>query len=413
MMRTRTFQARNAQEAAAQIRATLGPEAVVLQVRKVPAQGLAGLFQRPRVEVVAAVPEPDLAEETRGALELLRRELAELRALVEKPAAAAAAAAQPIYDSLDTPPEPGEWAAFFLRLGLLPPYARQLATAVRPTESSAEAPSPRETSAALRSVLQRIWRAPDPLHRDCLQVLVGAPGVGKTTALCKWLARLILRENQSARVWWADGERPNLPENLRLHAELLGVPVERWREGRFSRKGGGAAEVPPDGGISSAEANPAPARPGEVPADAPPRSHWEFLDLPGVPWQDRAAVEALRRRAQAWGPVQWHVVVSAAYDVRIILQQVQAYSVLPLSGIIVTHVDEQPALGRLWNLLCGTNCSVRYLAGGQNIPGEFSVATPAALGPAILWAETADGRASAALAGAGKPSAMQGVADWQ
>jgi flagellar biosynthesis GTPase FlhF len=137
------------------------------------------------------------------------------------------------------------------------------------------------------------------------------------------------------------------------------------------------------------------------------------LDLPGIPWQNRAALEALRRRAQAWGPVQWHVVVSAAYDVRLMLQQVQAYSVLPLAGVIVTHVDEQPALGKLWNLLCGTNCSVRFLAGGQNIPGEFSLATPAALGPAILWAEMADISPTAAPAAAGKASAMQGVADWQ
>jgi flagellar biosynthesis protein FlhF len=381
MMRTQTFYARNAREAVAQIRETLGPQAVVLQVRKVRAQGLAGWLGRPRIEVVAALPEPDTTAQTQDVLAQVKRELAELRALVERQQTGPVAAPLPTEMEPDCPPEPGELTDFLLRMGLLPRYARQLAAALRMTEAPQGGVTHRGLLAALQSLLQERWRAPAPLQRDCLQVLVGAPGVGKTTALCKWLARLVLRENQSARVWCADGERPNLSESLRLQAELLGVPVARL----------GAAGLPSS-----------PSR----------ENHWQFVDMPGVSWQNRAAVEALRQRAETWGPVQWHVVVSAAYDTRLMLQQVEAFACLPLAGVIVTHVDEQPHLGKLWNLLCGTNCSVRFLAGGQNIPGEFSPATPAALGPAILWAESAPWAASTAVGAAGKASAMQGVADW-
>ena len=51
------FVAASAEEAVAQIRARLGPEAVVLNVRPLPAHGLARLWQKPMIEVLAYRPE--------------------------------------------------------------------------------------------------------------------------------------------------------------------------------------------------------------------------------------------------------------------------------------------------------------------------------------------------------------------
>ena len=44
-------------QAVAQIRARLGPDAVVLNVRPLPANGLARLWQKPMIEVLAHVPD--------------------------------------------------------------------------------------------------------------------------------------------------------------------------------------------------------------------------------------------------------------------------------------------------------------------------------------------------------------------
>src|SRR5262245_52326821 len=51
------FIAESAQDAVAQIRARLGAEAVVLNVRQLPADGLAKLWKSPRIEVLAYKPE--------------------------------------------------------------------------------------------------------------------------------------------------------------------------------------------------------------------------------------------------------------------------------------------------------------------------------------------------------------------
>ena len=58
------FIADSAADAVAQIRERLGPQAVVLNVRRLPAAGLSRLWQKPRIEVLACVPE--LAAKARG-----------------------------------------------------------------------------------------------------------------------------------------------------------------------------------------------------------------------------------------------------------------------------------------------------------------------------------------------------------
>ena len=55
-MKIYTFIADSAPEAVAQIRAQLGPEAVVLNVRKIEANGIGKLWKKPQIEVLAHLP---------------------------------------------------------------------------------------------------------------------------------------------------------------------------------------------------------------------------------------------------------------------------------------------------------------------------------------------------------------------
>ena len=80
-MQLHTFAADSAADAIAQIREQLGPEAVILSVKKLPAPGLGRLWQRPRIELLACVPDkPGPAPDTLGEI---KTELAELRLLYE------------------------------------------------------------------------------------------------------------------------------------------------------------------------------------------------------------------------------------------------------------------------------------------------------------------------------------------
>src|SRR5580692_5003149 len=85
-MQPTSFIASSAEEAVAQIRSKLGPEAVVLNVRPLPANGLARIWQKPMIEVLAYAPEeqtaptPPISE----ALAEFRQQLQDIKQQVER-----------------------------------------------------------------------------------------------------------------------------------------------------------------------------------------------------------------------------------------------------------------------------------------------------------------------------------------
>ncbi len=195
-----------------------------------------------------------------------------------------------------------------------------------------------------RSLLARCWRNPRPIERHTLHALIGPAGSGKTTTLCKWLTQSALVEGRVARVWRLDGATANLAESLSVYCEILGLPVERsWQ---------GAGPVEEDIG---------------------------FIDLPGVDWRQPLPVKELAAHLKQLGNPQLHLVLNGAYETATLLAQVRAFAGLPITDLVVTHLDEESRWGKLWNLALGTNYSIRYFATGQNIPGDFCAATAEAI----------------------------------
>src|ERR1051325_10783317 len=75
-MKTTAFVAESAAQALAQIRAELGPAAVVVDVRRLPGTGLSRLWQKPRIQVLAGIPDKESAENK--PLNALLQKIAEL-----------------------------------------------------------------------------------------------------------------------------------------------------------------------------------------------------------------------------------------------------------------------------------------------------------------------------------------------
>jgi flagellar biosynthesis GTPase FlhF len=155
----------------------------------------------------------------------------------------------------------------------------------------------------------------------------------------------VLLEGRTARAWRLDAAVANTAESLSVYCDVLGVPLERsWQAGR----------EPVDKGL-------------------------RFIDLPGVDWRDRAAIGLLGEQLRRYLVPHVHLVLNGAYEVNLLLAQARAFESLPVEDLIITHLDEEPRWGKLWNLVLGTNYSVRFLSAGQNIPGEFLTASADAL----------------------------------
>ncbi len=405
------FLARDTADAIAQVRSRLGPEAVWVGLRQVPAGGLSRLWRRPLLEVRAALPDnapgaqqaakpsagiallpvapsagaspssryseptpaaqqqPLLRRHKRGTTKAgppgskrprarvtrrERRHSGSEPAATPSPETSNVPVTAPVTDAAADGGPPGlggRWrsGAVLQQLGLQPILVEKVLERAR-SKHGEEPPAVFADEMALtRTALASFWRAASEVEGRSPQIhaFIGPPGSGKTTVLCKWLAKSVLTERRPARVWRLDSRAANFGGLLDFYAEVLGVQVEReWK---------GAA------GLAGCQG--------------------AFVDLPGVNLQDATAVEQLQAQLVALAGAQTHLVLNAAYEVPVLLAQARAFDDWPVSDLILTHLDEEKRLGKLWNFLLGTKFSVGFLSGGQNVPGEFSAATPELLIP--------------------------------
>ncbi len=375
-MKVFQFIAESAPEAVQQIRRQLGPHAVVLNVRKLPASGISRLWSKSRIEVLAGIKgeENQLANEPimSGRLDTFDEPVV---GSPVQPSDSVATGSPRADDVLKTPPAPEEkksslmngadlfhqqversvaepirmehgmgqgWQleSMLLNMGLAPVHAHRVVDRLRARHGSSPGSLRDEISQAC-ALLADLWEEkPFSNQSSSVHVFVGPAGSGKTTALCKWLTQATLLAGHSAQVWRLDGATANTAESLSVYGEILGVPVAR---------------------SLSFEDKP--------PADV------AFIDLPGVDWKDASAVRDLAVRLTELPSAQVHLVLNAAYESSILVAQAKAFMCLPIQDIVLTHLDEELRWGKLWNLVLGTNYRIGWLSAGQNIPGIFKPAS--------------------------------------
>lgn len=335
-MKIVAFQAKDANTALTQIHAELGPEAVVVSVRRLPPDGIARLWQRHgKIEVTACVPQK-LPEKEPVATE--RNEPAENRFVRQDP-----------FDTSATKSPSDRWRtiSWLQSKGLLPTFVEQLEQKIRLLHGECPPATPEKEWVAVTDLIVCHWR---PARQEMAgtgrpHVFIGPPGSGKTTALCKWLVSSVLVNERSVRVWRLDGETANTSEILSLHCESLSVPIERFWDG------------------------------------PPPSADLLLVDLPGIEGHSGNAIAALHEQITLLPEPHIHLVLNAACESSILFEQFHAFESFAPEDIIFTHLDEELQRVKLWNFVLGTNCPISFLGTGQKIPGEFRRAEPALLFP--------------------------------
>jgi flagellar biosynthesis protein FlhF len=332
-MPTHTFIADSANAAVEQIRNELGPSAVVLSVRKLPRNGLSRLIGKDRIEVVASVddsarssvpalaPAPIAAPVSRDPVIDLQ---AEVRALKQQFA--------DMRREWNAPLAANDWLSQYLNDRAILPCFRETIAAGLPARARED---------QVEDVLRSKWRSEPQLNGAAVHIFVGVPGSGKSTVLCKMLAQTCLVERHAATLYQLDTHLANSSSKPAIFAEIVGAQYERTMPLAFER-----------------------------------REESVFIDLPGVSLGDEKGLNALRPVIQAFGVPEIHLVVNGAYEAVHLLEQVRFFSEIGITGLIVSHLDEETRWGKVWNLVLGTNFVVRHLSLGQNVPGGLMCATP-------------------------------------
>ena len=349
------FTVRSAEQAVELIRERLGPTARVLSVRAVEASGLKRLFSGPRLEVIAEIPLPNAdraPESPRLRVSSAEPAMPEFEAEIDRataeensanradaPAPNAprpAVTPRPFYRGEEnrTPPPPMGLSGLLRRSGLTETALNRLQAGPNWDELTT-LPLHRalaETSRLLREQVDTRPQRP-PLSRAAF---LGTPGVGRTTALCKWIAQEVFRRGRIGHVVSVEFDRPNPLGPLPVFSEALGVPLAHF---------------------------PCETRPA-VPGG------FVYFDLPGISSRqskENAATRAFLDREQITERV---LVLNAAYDRASMRDAYAAGRDLGATHVVFTHLDEVPQWGKLWDYLFDTTIEPLFLATGPSLTGD-------------------------------------------
>lgn len=310
------FTVASANQAAQVIRDQLGENVRVLSVRTVPRRGISGLFGSSQLEVVAQIAGP-----------------------VSAPVAEETPAARP-----DTSRRYGAPGAGFST-------EQSLARLLRRGGFSA-------------SLIQRLEQSPAwislnelPLHRALVETgrhlcelaaarhqaepltraaFLGTAGVGRTTALCKWLSGELFRRAKLGHVVTAEFDRPSPTGPLSVFCEAMGVPLAHF------------------------PASTEPATPGG----------FVYFDMPGISLRNPAENEPIREFLDREQVKQRVLVLNAAYDTSSLRTAYAAGRDLGATHVVFTHLDEVTQWGRLWDYILEGELIPLFLATGPSLTGE-------------------------------------------
>ena len=402
-MQVQRFRKPTVREALAEVRQSLGPEALVISTLMVPMRGWRRITGRREVEVTAAgtamLSETRLDDVGGGrATSLPRDAAASLARGGETPAFArgsgaaavprrrgssavargggapahggkasakhvwAGASAPHVWDDDETqvplvmptsaPPDAALGADVVARLiaaGLDRGLASEVAAALPP--KGRRDPSERVLVETLAGRLGPLVAGPEPLAP--IEVFVGPPGAGKTTTIAKLAAQMRARHEARPTLVAADGYRVGAVEQLRLYADILGLPFVVARTALDLERAVATARRPML--VDTA---------GRSPADRGVRDLFDVLSgHPGV---------------------RTHLVLPAALSGRDAARLLDRYGAAAPGRVVLSKVDETESAGALIALLRSRQLQVSWIGCGQSVPEDLVRATGRLLAAGLL-----------------------------
>ena len=333
---------RSAEEAVRVIRDRLGESAKVISVRQVGGEGLKRFISSPKLEVIAEVPaSPDPTALTTDSLTEEHKNAASGE---EPPVREKKNLSLPeiIGRSPNNSSEEEDSKVKNDKISLLKKAGFDEGLLSEITSwSNWQGVRDESLADALKEITvglsQRFQSVPSKPTSDRI-ALIGSPGVGKTTTLCKFLAHEVFMNKKIPHVLKIENGVPNPDDALRIFCEVIGVTLYREPE-----------KIPP--------------------VD---RGHPLFVDFPGLALNQIDDWINTKNSLDDLGIDTRVLVVNGAYDKTILSKNVRNAEHLGATHLAITHFDELSNSTKLWPLIMHGNLSPLCICNGQNITGDFT-----------------------------------------
>lgn len=198
---------------------------------------------------------------------------------------------------------------------------------------------------ALSELTQRVTVPPtDIVEKGGVFALVGPTGVGKTTTIAKMAARYALNHGtKGIALITTDNYRIGAQEQLRTYGRILGAPVRVVNDAADLRK---ALKSLYDKQLI-------------------------LIDTAGMSQRDMRLTEQFAMLSEGSSLIKTYLVVSAAAQVQVLDETVQAYKKAVLDGCIISKVDESCSLGGVLSTVTQHQLPIAYLSDGQRVPEDL------------------------------------------
>ncbi|MBR9874242.1 flagellar biosynthesis protein FlhF [Vibrio sp. J1-1] len=232
------------------------------------------------------------------------------------------------------------------RMGVSPELADQMACYIP------EDTKPARAWKALLSLVADQIHIPkqDILKRGGVVALLGPTGVGKTTTVAKLAARAAMEYGaDNVALVTTDTYRIGAHEQLSIYGRIMGCPV------RVAKDSKELADV-----IYQLR-----------------NRRLILVDTAGMGQRDVRLTEQLDTLMQESGEViHSYLVLPATAQRRVLQETLDHFRRIPLSGCIMTKLDESLSLGEFISVVIQNALPVAYIANGQRVPEDIVIAQP-------------------------------------
>ncbi|MDY0299982.1 MAG: flagellar biosynthesis protein FlhF [Trichlorobacter sp.] len=186
--------------------------------------------------------------------------------------------------------------------------------------------------------------------------LVGPTGVGKTTTTAKMAAMYALNRGNKVALITMDIFRVGAVEQLKTYSRIMGIPLEVASTAKELEK---ALQQQSDAELI-------------------------LIDTAGRSHKDSEKLEEMKTFLEKTAQPDIFLCLSSTTKDRELEEILNRFSILPISKVVFTKVDESESIGCIINLLLKTDLQLAYLTNGQRVPEDIAVATPDKLAEFIL-----------------------------
>ena len=367
-MKIKRYIASDSQEAMIKIKAELGLDAVILHSRKIKKPGIMGIFQKPLVEVVAAIEEK---EDNRSSKIIHNNLKVNTRAENDR--------LEEIQNQIDTMQdlllnfmnkneklEEGKNSSIYdkyYNLLIDNDIDQQIASKILNIAKKQIAFTYDNEDAVkktIKIIMKEYLGPPNPINQDNKQqksiVFVGPTGVGKTTTLAKLAAMLSIGSSKSVGLITADTYRIAAVEQLRTYSEILGVPLKVIYE------------------------------PSEIKDAIHNYKDKDILliDTAGRNHRLDEQLEEIKSLINHIPSSVIYLLISATTSNNDIKSIIKSYGFLQDYNLIFTKVDESTSVGNILNTKVFTGKDIAYITTGQIVPDDIEVANPEKIASLIV-----------------------------